>query len=91
MSVRNYIPVLFLLLAISAASWPLYSRADVLCANERSGIVKIRPEECEFKEKPVDLSGIAQAPGVKPPRWRWLGEGEGTYWYVPRANLPAVE
>ncbi|MEW6143439.1 MAG: hypothetical protein AB1598_00310 [Thermodesulfobacteriota bacterium] len=90
MSVRNFVLVLFSLSLLTATSAPLYSDAEVLCSNNKSGIVKLRPEECEPNESVVDLSGIAQAPGVKPPRWRWIGEGEGTYWYVPNANLPAV-
>jgi hypothetical protein len=91
MSVRNFVLVLFSLILFAAASAPRYSNAAVLCSNNKSGIVKLRPQECKPNEGVVDLSGIAQAPAVKPPRWRWLGEGEGTYWYVPNANLPAVE
>ena len=91
MGVRNYTLVLFSLLVVSASSGPRYASAEVLCANKQSGIVSVRPEECEPNERVVDLSGVAQAPRIKPPRWRWLGEGDGTYWYVPSANLPAVE
>lgn len=91
MSIRNYSLVLFSILIISASSGPRYASAEVLCANKQSGIVSVRPEVCGQNEKQVDLSGIAQAPRLKPSRWRWLGEGEGTYWYVPNANLPAVE
>jgi hypothetical protein len=91
MGVRNYTLVLFSLLVVSVSSGPRYASAEVLCANKQSGVVRIRPEGCESKERVVDLSGVAQAPRLKPSRWRWLGEGEGTYWYVPNANLPAVE
>ncbi len=90
MSTRIFLIIIYLVFVILVSA-SIDSRADVLCANERSGVVRIRPEECEPDETVVDLSGIAQSPAVKPPRWRWLGEGEGTYWYVPKANLPAVE
>ncbi len=91
MSIRKYVPALISILIISATVGSVNSGADVLCANKRSGIVRMRPDECGPKETEVDLSGIAQAPGIEPSRWSWLGEGEGTYWYVPTANLPAVE
>ena len=91
MGFRNYSLVLFTILIISVSSGPRYASAEVLCANKQSGVVSMRPEGCEPDERVVDLSGVAQAPRLKPSRWRWLGEGEGTYWYVPNANLPAVE
>lgn len=68
-----------------------YSTADVLCRNNGSGVLKVRPDECRKKETQVDPSDIGLVPGLDPSRWSWLGEGEGTYWYVPTDNLPAIE
>jgi hypothetical protein len=91
MNFHYYAHVFFLLTLFFIYPGTPASKADVLCGNNRSGTVRIRPGECESNETEVDLSGIAQSPAVKPPRWRWLGAGEGTYWYVPKGNLPAVE
>jgi len=91
MDIRRYAPVFLLLTLFFIYPGTTASLADVLCSNDKSGTVRNRAEECESNETEVDLSGIAISPAVKPPRWRWLGEGEGTYWYVPKANLTAVE
>lgn len=67
------------------------SAADVLCRNNKRGILKLRPEECRKNETQVDLSDIATDPELNPSRWSFLGEDGGTYWYVPTQYLPAVE
>ncbi|HML93903.1 MAG TPA: hypothetical protein PKC29_00560 [Thermodesulfobacteriota bacterium] len=67
-----------------------YSRAEVICANKRTGDLKLRPDKCMRNENEVDLGDIEQFPGLTPARWSWLGEDGGTYWYVPPVNLPAV-
>ena len=68
-----------------------YSSAEVLCRNNKRGILKLRPDECTNKETQVDLSDIETDPKLDATRWTWLGEGEGTYWYVPAIYLPAVQ
>lgn len=86
--------LIFTLIAVfitSAALGTGYSEADVICSHKKSKVLKLRPEQCKENETQVDLSNIAQDPGLNPARWSWLGEGEGTYWYVPAVNLPAVE
>jgi len=64
--------------------------AEVICSHKNKGSLKLREGECKENEIQVDLSNIAESPGLSPARWSWLGEGEGTYWYVPPINLPAV-
>lgn len=64
--------------------------AEVICSHKKTGVLKLRPEQCKENEIQIDLSNIAQPNGLNPARWSWLGEGEGTYWYVPPINLPAV-
>lgn len=91
MNIVRFIPLLFLFSLIFIYPGAMAARADVLCSNDRSGTVRIRPEECESNETQVDLTSIELSPEVKPQRWRWLGEDGGTYWYVPNGGLPAVE
>jgi hypothetical protein len=82
----------FIALIISAITISTdYSVADVLCRNNKRGVLKLRPDECKKNETQVDLSDIATDPKLDAKRWIWLGEGEGTYWYVPAIYLPAVE
>lgn len=64
--------------------------AQVICSHKKTGVLKLRPEQCKENEIQVDLSNIAESPGLSPARWSWLGEDRGTYWYVPPINLPAV-
>ena len=87
----RYIFVLIALF-IAAASFGIdgSKAADVICSHKKKGVLKLRQGECKENEIQVDLSNIAESPGLSPARWSWLGEGEGTYWYVPTANLPAV-
>lgn len=91
MNIYKFVHVYFLLSLLFIYPGATASWADVLCANDKSGILKVRTEECKSNETEVDLSGIALSPAVTPQRWSWLGEGGGTYWYVPVGNLPAIE
>lgn len=91
MRARRFILVLIALLTAMTVLGADYSKAEVICANKRTGDLKIRPDKCLRNENEVDLGNIQQFPGLTPARWSWLGEGEGTYWYVPPINLPAVQ
>ena len=65
--------------------------AQVLCRREgrAKSKLKIRQDVCKRNERQVDLTEL-QAPETDASRWSWLGEGQGTYWYVPERYLPAV-
>ena len=91
MRARRFILVLIALLTAMTVLGADYSKAEVICANKRTGDLKLRPDKCLRNENEVDLGNIQQFPGLTPARWSWLGEGEGTYWYVPPINLPAVQ
>ncbi|MCC6712034.1 MAG: hypothetical protein IT344_01605 [Candidatus Dadabacteria bacterium] len=78
---------IFMVAAVSGAD---YSEAEVICANKRAGDLKLRPDRCMRNENEIDLDDIAEPTDLGPARWSWLGEGGGTYWYVPPLNLPAV-
>lgn len=63
---------------------------EVLCKRRGSGKLRVRPSECKRKETQVDLTNL-DASETNATRWSWLGEGGGTYWYVPPENLPAIQ
>jgi len=87
---RNFICLIAFILSVVSLSVD-YSAADVLCRNNKRDILKLRPDQCVKNETQVDLSDIETDPALNPTRWSWLGEGGGTYWYVPTSGLPAVQ
>jgi hypothetical protein len=92
MRTGRYIFALIALFIAAAAFGADDSKAaQVICSHKKKGVLKLRQEQCEENEIQVDLSDIAEPQYLNPTRWSWLGEGEGTYWYVPPVNLPAVQ
>jgi hypothetical protein len=73
---RNFIYLIAFIMSVVFINTD-YSTADVLCKNNKRGILKLRPDECKKNETQVDLSDIGIDPALNPSRWSWLGEGGG--------------
>ncbi len=87
---RNLIYLIALILSVATLGID-YSAAEVLCRNNKRDVLKLRPDQCAKNETQVDPSDIETDTALNPERWSWLGEDDGTYWYVPTPSLPAVQ
>jgi hypothetical protein len=89
-SVRYFL-ILIVPIVIVLAGGRGYLEAEVLCKHKKTGKLRVRSGECKRNEAEFDLTNLNAPKDQNVSRWSFLGDGEGTYWYVPTEYLPAIK
>ena len=84
-----FVLVVAILLVLAGGSDTV--EAQVLCKHKKKGKLSVRSSECKRNETQFDLTDLNAPKDQDVSRWSFLGDDEGTYWYVPTEYLPAIQ